>query len=364
MLRPHFRLIHQRLSLLLVLAGPISCNDDGGVEATPLTAVTREIRNGAPAPELAEVAAMVRDGKVFCSAVMVSPTEALTAAHCVERPGFSLQVQTAQGTAPPMTPIAVRAHPRYVAGSEVDIAVVLLASPQGLPVSISDEAPSVGSLVRLSGYGREASDGMAGARQSGQARIRALSPTVMDLEAAPAQACFGDSGGAVFHETGSGRALTGILMEGDDRCDAISRAVRVDAYRESFIVPALAQLRATGASIGQRCTGDLDCQTGYCLEQQGERFCSGACFPSDARGCPTGFVCQGSMPGSPGLFECARPSEEASGGCSMAPRPGQRFPGRSTLALLCLLAGLLWRSRPGRRDRHPAQRMRPQRIRQ
>lgn len=307
---------------------------------------THAIRGGHPIVDDGAVLAMARGGEVFCSAVMIGPSHALTAAHCLEEPHNQLRLRTAGEPGAGAALASARLHPRYALGADNDIAVISLTAPQGMPVALGSEAPGPGALVHITGFGKESPAGGAGQLRSGTARVRDRGANTLELEPDSAKPCFGDSGGAVFRDGPMGRELVGLIVEGDEVCEAVSRAIRIDVHRDGFITPALEGMRAEKARQGQRCSADLDCEVGYCLRDgrdTNEGFCSNACFPSDERACVSGFVCRGSAPGSPGLFECVA-VEKAPPGCSLSGGRVSQSGGPVGWAF-CLCGLFVWRCR-------------------
>jgi MYXO-CTERM domain-containing protein len=315
------------------------CGCDGGAAADgPVAVASRAIRGGIPDDSLAAVAALTDDSGIFCSAALIAPgSAALTAAHCLlghDHPALLLS-QPGGGTSI-IHPVRVRIHPRYADGSGPDLALLFLgAAATSVPADLAATAPSPGTEVEIAGFGRGDVSTRPGVRRSGRARVRNLDGPFLDLDADPQSPCYGDSGGAVLVGAG-GRTLAGIIVSGDESCQEVGRAVRVDATLADFIEPLLTAPSAGGGGIGDSCSRDLDCARGYCTTSPNAGWCTASCAPSDTTACSPGFACSPAATGAPGIFECRR---TAPGGCQVGPVMEGGAPG----AILGLLA-LAWAS--------------------
>ena len=178
---------------------------------------------------------------IACTATLIGPTLALTAAHCLDG-------------APPTDPqcdvlvngrrVAVRTfipHPAFDATTYVhDIAVLRLAEPiDAAPWPVRNaplDAALVGRDARFVGF----SSGMTGGHQAkhqGEVTIDAIYPTKLRLVPNPTQPCFNDSGGPIFVTEGGRETLAGIVSTGDRNCAAFTKATRVDVELDGFLRP-------------------------------------------------------------------------------------------------------------------------------
>ncbi len=177
----------------------------------------------APDQRFADRVAMVlirRPGEAgFCSALVLDARTVLTAAHCL-RPvrDMAVHYRDASG-APIVVPVeATLAHPQYRPDAirdrveSIDVALVRTARPLddrfvGATLA-SDEGPSVGDPVILTGFGatREGDWKSGGALRAVTLAVRAPASTVLvwaaDPNGRPAGACSGDSGAPIWSADG------------------------------------------------------------------------------------------------------------------------------------------------------------------
>jgi hypothetical protein len=196
--------------------------------------------------------------QVYCTATLISPTDLLTAAHCVDpafattRPGFTLLHQAVTVTAADIVPStsSVR-HPEFSLlanpGSGLqkwnDIALVRLATPitsvlpAVLPRPGEEGGLQAGAEAEIVGYGITRGGGSdSGVKRHARTRVNSVGAWELGIaEAGQPQNCQGDSGGPAYVELkpGEGLRLVGIVSRSDldgPNCDRGNIDTRVDSY--------------------------------------------------------------------------------------------------------------------------------------
>ena len=183
--------------------------------ASPAPIIGGSLEAGEPAVVM--LAAYPSDHSTLftCTAVVIAPRALLTAAHCVDHPGFTFGVfygadatpfDTLDKLIPQLAAVsAVHPHPSYSPDPptfNADIAVVNLAAdvPSSItPLQINRTPPveaMVGLDVKIIGYGQTTFGQNNSAKYSAITQIFALDPddTIL-IGSADARTCVGDSGG-------------------------------------------------------------------------------------------------------------------------------------------------------------------------
>jgi secreted trypsin-like serine protease len=264
---------------LIALVACVGC----GVRTEPDEVVlgsTREaITNGVDDDDDPAVVALLTDGRVVCSGVLVTKSVVLTAAHCVARTVpetvlFGTNPRSASGTL-----IKVRdahAHPNFDPKTfDNDIALVALAEEApATPLPIATQSVNdsdVGREIRVVGFG---SPGLSGDgtlhKRSGQTKIESYGWNDFRFRAAPSQTCNGDSGGPAVARIGDHDAVIGITSSGDPDCLVFGRDIRIDRFA-SFVQdyvdapsPAMSadDAQAGGCSAAKPAPGNTGSPTG------------------------------------------------------------------------------------------------------
>ena len=223
----------------------------GACTATPLSSTEQEIIGGTRSTGMGATVLLAgypanKSVLTTCTAVVVSPTVLLTAAHCVDAPNhpnylfgvFTGDDAAAYGTLvalePHLLPAAsVHPHPQYVTTAPflADLGVVVMASPLTItPIPMHRAAIDqtiVGKQAQIVGYGQTTY------QQPNQTRFEALT-TVTAIEAdtivvgdATHHGCLGDSGGPAIVDG----VLVGIDSYGPVGCTGAAHYRRVDTYQ-------------------------------------------------------------------------------------------------------------------------------------
>lgn len=234
------------------------------------------IVGGEATSEHPEVVALVSRGRAFCTATLIHPSLALTAAHCLddgEPDGLSLSAEAAPR---PLVPIHRSwAHPRYDGTSSAhDVAVLQLATPLTVPVAaLGDGEVAAGAPLLAVGVGLW-DDGSSGVRRAGRVRLDAITEEAWTLVPDAALPCAGDSGGPIFDASG---AVVAVISRGDEACASYARATPLSAVRDDLLSPILERASAMGAPIGGACLWSRQCESGWCSEHAPFGWCTEPC---------------------------------------------------------------------------------------
>lgn len=231
----------------LTAAASASPSGSGSVELERETGIIGgTAANGDPAVVFLAGFPADRSTMFTCTAIIVSPTAALTAAHCVDHADYTFGVflgADASGTLaelePQLVPIsAVHPHPEYSREPPftADIAVIEFATPVSItPLAISRTPPieaMVGLSVRIVGYGQTVYEQPNSRKFAGTTVIAGLDPddTIL-IGDTNVRTCIGDSGGPVLLDN----IVLGVNSYSDTTgCNDPAHFRRTDAYL-SFI---------------------------------------------------------------------------------------------------------------------------------
>lgn len=257
-------------------------------------AATQPITNGtADIGDPAVVGLVDQDGQLGCTASILGPHTAITAAHCIGTPARKLRAFFGADAAEGGTYIAIsdaRLHPLFDPTGH-DIAMLTLREEAPVtPLALEANPAVAGTSIRLVGYGITGggrSDG--GTRREGTARIESVEAQEFTSVPDPSLSCSGDSGGPALLEAGT---IVGVVSRGDAMCTDHAIYARVDTARADFIEPYIAETAPGTASVGDACLYEGHCSGGPCLQAHDDPelyFCSHACA-SDSE-CPPPMVC-------------------------------------------------------------------------
>lgn len=303
-----------RLWLSLACALAACVLDDVSTATQPITNGT--LTTGDPAV----IALVDPQDHVGCTATVIGPHTAITAAHCVaDRDPRTLRAlfgaSLADGTFVAVSD--ARAHPMFDREKLAhDIAMLTLREPSpAAPLAIDTRAIDqtlVDTMFRVVGYGATASGvGDTGFKREGLARISAVTANELTAVPDPSQPCRGDSGGPALLASD---AIAAVVSRGDAACSDHATYARIDVARAILVDPYLAETAPGTAQTGDACLYDGHCAEGPCAEAPGDPssyVCSQACTLDSE--CPAEMECASGW--------CRYP-EPAEGGCGCSSNSG------------------------------------------
>lgn len=192
---------------------------------------------------------------LICTATLITPDVALTAAHCLATPrfgsyGFTLDTNSDDGTDEIVPASVWHRHPGFDGSAEdfVDLAVrndigVLLldrpivgVTPEKIALPTDGDLVPSGSELSVVGYGRVVwYTGSVALKRDGEVFVDRTGSNEFSTTAVDPQPCNGDSGGPLFAQTPKGRRLVGVVSRALGRsqmCDTGAIITRVTPYSE------------------------------------------------------------------------------------------------------------------------------------
>jgi uncharacterized protein (TIGR03382 family) len=198
---------------------------------------------------------LVIEDTMVCTATLIAPDVAITAAHCLDTPafgrfGFTLDADDGDGT-DNIIPVSVwHRHPEFDDRVEEfldlsvrnDLGVILLerpileVTPEQIAMPAEGELDPPGTQLALVGYGRTVWHlGGDAVKRDAQVVVDRAESHEFSTTASGPQACNGDSGGPLFADTPKGRRLVGLVSRavGDSAmCDTGAIMTRVQPYAD------------------------------------------------------------------------------------------------------------------------------------
>jgi hypothetical protein len=239
-----------RIAFAMSLAAGCAFDEDAGSAAQTIIGGEASDRGEYPA-----TGALVRGRSYRCTATLIAPDVALTAAHCLSDDGFgelgfTLDPDLTDGIDGLVPLLVDHRHPGFRADGEElarmarrnDIGVLVLAHPiEGVPFEELDVEGEAAALeeaeLTLCAYGRDwwSTPGSAGRKRDAVVHLdRATSWELQTIGEDP-QPCKGDSGGPLFASTGGRRRLVGLVSRaagGSRMCDTGAIYTRVAPYAD------------------------------------------------------------------------------------------------------------------------------------
>ncbi len=218
----------------LAVTGP-SADEPGDTDNEHIDRIVQgEVTNDFPA-----TAALMGGGMAFCTGTLVAPRLVVTAAHCLEDGDpESIYFGSEPGTGGTVVGVqSAIGHPQYEesGGYVGDIGVVVLSeSPFGIepvPFSPRNADDLNGATVTYVGYGDTQGTGGDGYKKKANGHITDFFDDVIEVQPEDGSACYGDSGGGVYHEDNGVLTVLGVVSFGyTDDCMDPGGNTRTDIY--------------------------------------------------------------------------------------------------------------------------------------
>jgi uncharacterized protein (TIGR03382 family) len=216
---------------------------------------SRAIVGGGPSDpnEFPATGMLVVGDRLQCTATLIAPDVALTAAHCLHQPvfgtlGFTLDADASDGTAD-VIPIALfHPHPDFDEGVDAfldlavrnDIGILILERPvpdvvpERVDTPLLETAIGAGDPLALCGYGWTFwLNGSVAVKRDAEVFVDRAKDYEFSTTPVDPQPCVGDSGGPLFVDGPDGRRIVGVVSRavGTSRmCDTGAIITRVAPY--------------------------------------------------------------------------------------------------------------------------------------
>ena len=221
-----------------------SANGALALDATEGTIAQPEFSGSSP--QFANVGVMMMPWGGLCTATLIAPTMALTAAHCIYQDEhfptadftsnvYSIIFTDSNGSESAYESLRVHVMPNTDAYN--DVVIIELSSTVGIapmPIMKSVTGSTLGNNLGLVGYGelKPGDTNSLGVLHISGTNLDGLSSSQIEYGSTQTStSCFGDSGGPVVHQRNDGTyELAGVVHGGSAACDGAAYASRADIH--------------------------------------------------------------------------------------------------------------------------------------
>ncbi|MBN2526321.1 MAG: S1 family peptidase [Deltaproteobacteria bacterium] len=243
------------------------------------------------------IVALYNDSFV-CSGILIDRNIVVTAAHCILDTSLKYAGIKLKDTNEEIffEVLYAMPHQDYLGALYNDIGILIIekftdAEPVFIDFSMAGSNLKKGDSVTLIGWGQTNDLAEQSVRRFGTGKIEELNEFGITISPDPSVACFGDSGGAVFVDSGGKEYLYGIIISADPGCQEKNTALSIFSYMDDFIDPFLEEFSSREIPVGQRCYQDSNCLSQHCLfDSDGLPICTRNC--SSENDCPAGTTCK------------------------------------------------------------------------
>jgi hypothetical protein len=288
-------------AIALVASALTACGGErdslGGLGTSEQPIVNGTLDSGDPATVYIDVG---------CSGTLVTSRVVLTACHCLQGVGSSVEVFFGSNIGSSGTWISSIDHEVYPGGctGDGDLAMITLAEPgptTPIPINDRDLAGYIGQPVRVVGFGVTGEyEGGSGVKRKGDTVLGDVGPGVMYCDPQiQSGTCYGDSGGPNFMTFEGKEYVVGTTSYGTTACgsgwDVSARTDSHYDWLEQYILEHdPADCGADGQCAPLCPAPDPDCpcaDDGHCTAA-----CTDAATDPDCSGCGDDGVCQDDCP--------------------------------------------------------------------